>query len=152
MRRRNRQRLSESSPACSGYTPRTAPPERIPAPAAQRDSRHHSGASPLLVVVADIAGVFQVDPPASPSLHGPLPYGAVLLSGTKKRSVSTPSWSKSQSFLSIPPAYPVRLPSAPTTRWQGMRIEMGLWPTAPRPRADMLAGPVGQPTVRASAP
>ena len=40
-------------------------------------------------MVADIAGVFQVDPPASPSLHGPLPYGAVLLSGTKMVSFAS---------------------------------------------------------------
>lgn len=38
---------------------------------------------------------------------------------------------KQAPFLSIPPAYPVRLPSLPTTRWQGMMILIGLWPTAP---------------------
>ena len=31
----------------------------------------------------------------------------------------------------IPPAYPVRLPLEPTTRWQGMIMEMALCPTAP---------------------
>ena len=29
-------------------------------------------------------------------------------------------------FLSMPPAYPVRLPFVPTTRWQGMMIEITL--------------------------
>lgn len=32
----------------------------------------------------------------------------------------------SAAFLSMPPAYPVRLPFAPTTRWQGMMIEITL--------------------------
>ena len=32
----------------------------------------------------------------------------------------------SAAFLSMPPAYPVRLPSVPTTRWQGMMIEIPL--------------------------
>ena len=41
------------------------------------------------------------------------------------------SSSSSLIFLSSPPAYPVKLPSAPTTRWHGMMIEMGLRPTAP---------------------
>lgn len=32
----------------------------------------------------------------------------------------------SAAFLSMPPAYPVRLPFVPTTRWQGMMIEITL--------------------------
>ena len=111
---RNRQRLSELS-ACSGYTSRQP---RL------KGFQHQQ----LMIAVTIVgpptprrgsgySGVFQVDPPASPSSMGPSPYGAVLLSGTKKRSVSTPSWSKSQS-LSIPGVSGkavVRL----TTRWQG---------------------------------
>ena len=34
-------------------------------------------------------------------------------------------------FLSIPPAYPVRLPLVPTTLWQGIIIDILLCPTAP---------------------
>ena len=45
-------------------------------------------------------------------------------------------------FRSIPPAYPVRLPSDPTTRWQGTIMERLLWPTAPPTAwADMRESP-----------
>ena len=45
-------------------------------------------------------------------------------------------------FLSMPPAYPVRLPFAPTTRWHGMTREISLLPTAPpTARADVFARP-----------
>ena len=64
---------------------------------------------------------------------------AVPLLGTDRRESSTPSCSSSRSLAAMPPAYPVRLPSAPTTRWHGMMIEMGLWPTAlPTAWADIL--------------
>lgn len=42
-----------------------------------------------------------------------------------------PSCVSSHIFFSIPPEYPVKLPPAPTTLWQGMIIETGLSPTAP---------------------
>ena len=49
---------------------------------------------------------------------------------------------RSAVFLSSPPAYPVRLPSYPTTLWQGMRMEIGLRPTAPpTARADIQGMP-----------
>ena len=51
--------------------------------------------------------------------------------GKKTRFMSTPSWTRSSIFLSSPPAYPVRLPLVPTTRWQGTTIAIGLCPTAP---------------------
>lgn len=45
-------------------------------------------------------------------------------------------------FLGMPPAYPVRLPSLPTTRWQGMIMLIGLCPTAPPMAcADMVCFP-----------
>ena len=44
---------------------------------------------------------------------------------------SSPSSFRSALFTSSPPAYPVRLPFEPTTRWQGIMMEIGLWPTAP---------------------
>lgn len=57
----------------------------------------------------------------------------------------TPSSANSRRFRSNPPAYPTRDPSAPTTRWQGIKMGMGLrllaMPTARKPR--------GQSTVRA---
>ena len=45
--------------------------------------------------------------------------------------VSVPSRVRSATLRRRPPAYPVRLPFEPTTRWHGMMSEMGLWPTAP---------------------
>lgn len=41
-----------------------------------------------------------------------------------------PSWDNKAVFLSIPPAYPHRLPDEPTTRWQGSSTDIGLCPTA----------------------
>lgn len=54
-----------------------------------------------------------------------------LLAGINREDISTPSSSSSFIFVAIPPAYPVRLPFPPTTRWHGMIMEMGLCPTAP---------------------
>ena len=46
----------------------------------------------------------------------PADYSAVPFVGTKKRLISACSSSSSLIFLSMPPAYPVRLPFVPTTR------------------------------------
>ena len=52
------------------------------------------------------------------------------------------SSSKRYAFLSIPPAYPVRLPLVPTTLWHGMIMEIGLCPTAwPTACDDILFSP-----------
>ena len=51
--------------------------------------------------------------------------------GANKWLISVCSSFSSAIFLSIPPAYPVRLPFEPTTRWQGMIMEISLCPTAP---------------------
>ena len=56
--------------------------------------------------------------------------------------------SRSSRLRSRPPAYPVSLPSLPTTRWHGTTIESGLRPTAP-PTARAIAG---SPSSRASSP
>ncbi len=70
-------------------------------------------------------------------------YSAVPFFGTKNASVSMPSSLRSMIFLSMPPAYPVRLPFAPTTLWQGMIRETSLCPTAPPTAwADILFEPV----------
>ena len=58
-------------------------------------------------------------------------YNAVPFFGINKWFMSACSSSSSEIFLSIPPAYPVRLPFVPTTRWQGMIMEISLCPTAP---------------------
>ena len=54
-----------------------------------------------------------------------------------------PSSASRACFSSPPPAYPVREPSAPTTRWQGIKIGMGLRrlasPTARKPRGQFTA-------------
>jgi D-alanyl-D-alanine dipeptidase len=51
---------------------------------------------------------------------------------------SMPSRCRSAIFFSMPPAYPVRSPFLPITRWQGIKIETGLWPTAlPIARAEV---------------
>ena len=65
----------------------------------------------------------------------------------KSRDAATSAGSSSASrraLRSSPPAYPVREPSAPTTRWHGMRMLTGLRPTAcptrcGEPRAAELA-------------
>ena len=49
------------------------------------------------------------------SLHA-CSFAVNLLFGTKKRLISACSSLSSEIFLSIPPAYPVRLPFVPTTR------------------------------------
>ena len=51
--------------------------------------------------------------------------------GANKWLISVCSSFSRAIFLSIPPAYPVRLPFEPTTRWQGMIMEISLCPTAP---------------------
>lgn len=58
-------------------------------------------------------------------------YSAVPFFGINKQLISVCSSLRSEIFLSIPPAYPVRLPFVPTTRWQGMIMEISLCPTAP---------------------
>lgn len=59
----------------------------------------------------------------------------------------------SAAFLSMPPAYPVRLPFVPTTRWQGMMIEITLCPTAPPTAcADIRERPRSAASCFASAP
>ena len=69
-------------------------------------------------------------------------YKAVPFLGIKKAFVSAFSNVSSLIFRSIPPAYPVRLPFVPTTRWQGTIIEISLWPTAPPTAwADMCGSP-----------
>ena len=62
------------------------------------------------------AGIISTDTMACPASHKPMALCSSF---------------SSLIFLSSPPAYPVKLPSAPTTRWHGMIIEMGLRPTAP---------------------
>ena len=54
-----------------------------------------------------------------------------IFSGTAPARHSTPSSRSKAALRSTPPAYPVRLPSHPTTRWQGTTILTGLCPTAP---------------------
>lgn len=57
-------------------------------------------------------------------------------------AMSAPSRASKFIFRSSPPAYPVRLPLLPITRWQGMIILIGLCPTAPPIAcADMLEIP-----------
>lgn len=58
-------------------------------------------------------------------------YKAVPFLGMKKESMLTFSKVNSFIFLSIPPAYPVKLPLLPTTLWQGTMMEISLCPTAP---------------------
>ena len=53
------------------------------------------------------------------------------------------SWSSSQRLACSPPAYPVRSPSAPITRWHGVTIAIGLLP---------LAMPTAREATRGSAP
>ena len=53
-------------------------------------------------------------------------YSAVPFAGINKDDISACSRVSSFIFLSIPPAYPVRLPLEPTTRWHGMIREMRL--------------------------
>lgn len=72
---------------------------------------------------------------------------------TDNVSISTPSKARSHSFLSNPPAYPVRLPSDPTTRWQGTMMEISLCPTAPPTAcADMRESPLCPATFFANSP
>ena len=54
---------------------------------------------------------------------------------TPSAAAGNPFKRQQRGFLSVPPAYPVRLPSAPSTRWQGIISEIGLRPTAPPHRA-----------------
>ena len=58
-------------------------------------------------------------------------YNAVPFLGINKVFVSTFSILRSFIFLSIPPAYPVRLPLDPITLWHGTIKETGLCATAP---------------------
>ncbi len=58
-------------------------------------------------------------------------YRAVPLLGRKREPTSAFSKVNNLTFRSSPPAYPVRLPLVPTTRWHGIRMEIGLCPTAP---------------------
>ena len=58
------------------------------------------------------------------------------------------SCSRSHFFLPRPPAYPVSRPPAPMTRWQGMRIEIGLQPLA----APTARTALGRPRFLASSP
>ena len=59
----------------------------------------------------------------------------------------------SAAFLSMPPAYPIRLPFVPTTRWQGMMMEITLCPTAPPTAcADIRERPRSAASCLASAP
>ena len=51
---------------------------------------------------------------------------AVPFVGTNMPRISVSSSSSSAFLICTPPAYPVRLPLLPTTRWQGMMMEMGL--------------------------
>lgn len=70
-------------------------------------------------------------------------HSAVPFFGTKKRLISACSSSNSLTFLSIPPAYPVRLPLVPTTLWHGMIIDISLCPTAPPTAyADIFSSPI----------
>ena len=66
-------------------------------------------------------------------------------SGTLIFLTSTPSISSSLTLRSMPPAYPVRLPLLPITRWHGIRMDIGLWPTAPPTAwADMCGRPCSE--------
>jgi len=53
-------------------------------------------------------------------------YSAVPFIGIVNWLISLPSSSRRAFFRMIPPPYPVRLPSAPTTRWQGTMMQIGL--------------------------
>lgn len=55
----------------------------------------------------------------------------VPLVGTNKFAIFVFSIVSNFIFLSIPPAYPVRLPFFPTTRWHGIMMDILLCPTAP---------------------
>ena len=80
-------------------------------------------------------------------------YRAVPFFGIKSRIMSAPSSRSNFIFFSIPPAYPVRLPFVPTTRWQGIMIEISLRPTAPPAAwADMRASPFRAAISRAISP
>lgn len=67
------------------------------------------------------------------------------LLGTDRRESSTPSCSSSRSLAAMPPAYPVRLPPEPTTRWQGMMMRWGCGPPPPTAWLDMEAFPSAPP-------
>lgn len=100
-----------------------------------------NGGLQLLVLSVDVAVLF------------PAVYSAVPFFGTKKRLISVCSSSSSFIFLSIPPAYPVRLPLVPTTRWQGMMMEISLCPTAPPTAcADIRSSPCCAASCRAISP
>ena len=58
-------------------------------------------------------------------------HSAVPFFGMKSLLISVFSSSSSAALREIPPLYPVKLPLVPTTRWQGIIIEIGLCPTAP---------------------
>ena len=74
--------------------------------------------------------------------YSQLKHSSSLL-GTKNCPVFAPSNLRSAIFLSMPPAYPVKLPFVPTTLWHGIIIEIGLCPTAPPTAcADMVVLPV----------
>ena len=80
-------------------------------------------------------------------------YRAVPFFGIKSRFMSAPSSRSNFIFFSIPPAYPVRLPFVPTTRWHGIMIEISLRPTAPPAAwADMRASPFRAAISRAISP
>lgn len=69
-------------------------------------------------------------------------HNAVPFTGMKNVRISVFSSVNSFTFLSIPPAYPVRLPFVPTTLWQGTIMEISLCPTAPPTAwADMWESP-----------
>ena len=58
-------------------------------------------------------------------------HSAVPFFGRNSPCMSVFSISSSLILRSSPPAYPVRLPFVPTTRWHGTMMLMGLCPTAP---------------------
>ena len=63
-------------------------------------------------------------------------HSAVPLFGTVNSVISCPSSLSSSYLLAIPPPYPVRLLSVPTTLWHGMIIHIGFEPTAPPTACD----------------
>ena len=65
--------------------------------------------------------------------------------GRNNFDISTCSSVSSLILRDRPPAYPVRLPSVPTTLWHGIRMEMVLCPTAPPTACANLPARCGSP-------
>lgn len=83
-------------------------------------------------------GITEKNPPAGSAMDGSVfragaywAHSAFPFVGRNSPVMSFFSISSSLTLRSSPPAYPVRLPFAPTTRWHGTMMLMGLCPTAP---------------------